>query len=111
MIIKKKVDYLINQFMKKHERCIIEYYISNAVTNSLISLSTITPSRIIKQTQSKFVLEEITNKLIIPYEEILDCYPGFKLPDDNIKSESIYIVMKSGVVIEFCYMDVTCNKE
>lgn len=111
MIIKEKVDYLINQFMKKHEGCIVDYYISNAVTNSLISISMITPNRIIKQIQKEFVLEEITNKLIIPYEEVLDCYQEFKLPDENSKSESIYIVMRSGVVIEFFYMNDTSDKD
>lgn len=111
MIIKEKVDYLINQFMKKHEGCIVEYYISNAVTNSLISLSIVTPNRIIKNTQKEFILEEITNKLIIPYEDVLDCYQEFKLPGENSKSESIYIVMRSGVVIEFFYMDVTSDEE
>lgn len=111
MIIKEKVYYLISQFMEKYDGCIVEYYISNAVTNSLISLSIVTPNRIIKYTKKEFILEEITNKLIIPYEEVLDCYPEFKLPKDNSKSESIYIVMKSGVVIEFCYMDITCDEE
>ena len=111
MIIKEKVDYLINQFMKKHEGGIVDYYIINAVTNSLISISMIIPNRIIKQTQKEFILEEITNKLIIPYEEVLSCYQEFKIPGENSKNESIYIVMRSGVVIEFFYMNVTSDKE
>lgn len=110
-IIKEKTDYFINQFLDKYNGDIVEYFISNSVTNSLISSSIITSNRTVKPTQEEYVLEDITNKLILPYEEILDCYPKFKYPKDNSKGESIYIILKSGVMIEFFSMKIENTEE
>ena len=99
--MKEKIDYLINQFMERNEGNIIECHISNAVTNSLISISVITTNRLTEQNKKEYILEEITNKLIIPYEEVLDCYSKIIIPKEKYIKEAICIAMKSGVIIEF----------
>jgi len=101
--IKEKVVKTLSEFLDRNKEYIVEAYISNSNTNSIIGRMYITTDRIFKADDKKFILEwdnsqDITlNNFSVPYDEILACYDEV----DEYDQQMIFVILKNGMVIDF----------
>jgi len=101
--IKEKVIKTLGEFLDRNKEYIVEAYISNSNTNSIIGRMYVAANRTFKADDKKFILEwdnrrDITlNNFSIPYDEILACYDE----EDEYGQQMVFVILKCGVSIDF----------
>lgn len=101
--IKEKVISTLGEFLDRNKEYIVEAYISNSDTNSIIGRMHITTDRTFKANDKEFTLEwdnsnDIKfNNFSVSYDEILACYDEV----DEYDQQMVFVILKCGVSIDF----------
>ena len=108
--MKEKVIKILGEFLDRSEGYIVELYISNPITNSIIGRMAITTDRTFKADDKGFTLEwdnsnDIKiNNFSISYDEILACYDEV----DEYEQQMVFAILKCGVSIDFGCCGIEC---
>ena len=100
---KEKVEKCMKEFLLRNKDYAIEVYIRDNMTDNIIGQILIMPERIFKMDNEKCSLEWDTdcnvkfNRFTIIYEEIMACYEEI----DEYNQQSVYMILKNGMSIEF----------
>lgn len=99
--IKEKVVKTLSEFLDKNKEYIVEAYIRNSNTNSIIGRMYVTTDRIFKTNDKNFTLEWDnshgikSNNFSISYDEIIACYDEV----DEYNQHMVFVILKCGVSI------------
>jgi len=101
--IKEKVVKTLGGFLDRNKEYIVEVYVTNSDTNSIIGKMYTTTDRIFKTDDKKVTLEwdnrrDITlNNISIAYDEVLACYDE----EDEYGQQMVFVILKCGISIDF----------
>lgn len=104
--MKEKVDKILGGLLERNKDYAIHAYIRNGITDNSIAKLLIPIDRTAKSEEEKYSVEwkvaDIEcNDFSLPYDEIMDCYEN-NCEDGRIKiSESVVVILKNGMKIEF----------
>lgn len=98
---KEKVIRTLNRFFEKNKDYAIEVYVRNTNTHSIIGYIVVVPNErelvCNEEKQYKVSWNNKYSNFTIPYDEVLNCYEE----TDEYGSQTIYVILKCGVSIEF----------
>lgn len=101
-MMKEKIEKIFSNFMDRNKEYAIHAYVKNGVTGNIIAGLTIPIDRTVKPDMEKYSLgwkvDSIEcNDMVIPYDEIMDCYED----RDGYNSQTVVVILKNGMKIEF----------
>lgn len=109
MLIKEKIEKVLGNYLDINKDYAVHVYIKNGITENIIAKLLVPIDRVTKTEEKKYLLEWKVNdvewnNLVISYEEIMDCYEE-KCEEDGLKiSETVVVILKNSMKIEFeCY--------
>lgn len=103
MTMKEKVENILGGFSDRNREYSIGGSIRNGVGGSTIADFLIPIDRKIESNEKKFVLRsgmdgvKNVNDIIVPYDEVLDCYEE----KDEYNQQMVYVILKNGMRIDF----------
>lgn len=107
MIMKEKVENILGDFLERNKDYAVTGNISNGLNGNPIFDFLIPIDRQYRSAEKVFYLKsnmgdmKSVNRISIPYDEVLACYEEVD-KDDNLKiSETVVIILKNSMEIDF----------
>ena len=106
--MKERVESILGGFLERNKDYAISGNISNGISGNPISDFWMTIDRQYGLNESVLYLKsnigdiKSVNHIMIPYDEVMDCYEE-KDKEDGLKiSEIVVVIFKNGIKLEFC---------
>lgn len=103
MIMREKVESILGGFLHRNKDYAISGNISNGISGNPISDFWMTIDRQFGSNESVLYLKsnigdiKSVNHILIPYDEVLDCYEE----RDEYNQQMVYVILKNGMRIDF----------
>lgn len=103
MTMKEKVDSILGGFLERNKDYVISGNIRNGISGNPISDFWMTIDRQYGTSESVLYLKsnigeiKSVNHVMIPYDEVLDCYEE----RDEYNQQMVYVILKNGMRIDF----------
>lgn len=103
MTMKEKVESVLGGFLERNKDYAIGGNISNGISGNTISSFWMTIDRKYGSSESALYLKsnigdiKSVNHILIPYDEVLDCYEEM----DEYNQQMVYVILKNGMKIDF----------
>jgi hypothetical protein len=97
----EKLSKMLGDFLKRNRNYVIEVYFRNGITGNLIVKMLISDGYL-KQEKEKCIVDKDVvgthgTQIILPYDEIMDCYEE----RDEYNQQTVYVILKNSMIIEF----------
>lgn len=97
----EKLTKMLGDFLERNKNYAIEIYFRNGITGNLIVKMLISDGYL-KQEKEKCIIggniaELDCEQIILPYNEIMDCYEE----RDEYNQQTVYVILKNSMIIEF----------
>jgi hypothetical protein len=92
---------VLGNFIKRNKEYVIEIYVKNGKTGNMITKMLFNKMYCTLEKEKCIVDKDVVGthdtQIILPYDEIMDCYEE----RDEYKQQTVHVILKNSMIIEF----------